>query len=174
MQGKQYFTCPDNYGIFIRQSQLTVLRDIDASPPSQKQSGSKLPTTPGIPKFGVSRISGAAATPAKDKPIKEEKDEVSLHQWIGEFQEAFQGNVWCTFCTKLLCDLPLLNPASSPSISIQQQQELRSLTLGNWLSDSIAQWQSSAPATHRAWVGFLSKGLTVAECFSTAPCYMYT
>ena len=76
VQGKQYFTCPENHGIFVRQSQLTVLRDVDASPPA-KQSGSKLPTL-GIPKPGLSKIPGVG-TPAKEK-MKEEKDEVSLEK----------------------------------------------------------------------------------------------
>ena len=74
VQGKQYFTCPDNYGIFVRQSQLTVLTDSDAPSP-QKPSSSKLPT-PGTPKTSVSRIPGAA-TPSKEKVKEEKKDEVS-------------------------------------------------------------------------------------------------
>ena len=73
VQGKQYFTCPENYGIFVRQSQLTVLTNADSSPP-QKPSTSRLPT-PGIPKPSVSRIPGAT-TPSKEK-VKEEKDGVS-------------------------------------------------------------------------------------------------
>ena len=73
VQGKQYFTCPDNHGIFVRQSQLTVLNDTDSSPP-QKPASSKLPTL-GIPKPGASRIPGVG-TPTKEK-VKDEKDEVS-------------------------------------------------------------------------------------------------
>lgn len=97
VQGKSYFTCPDNHGIFVRQSQLTVLTDVDVSPPAQKAS-SRLPSL-GIPKPGASRI---PSTPVKDK-AKEERDEVimintvhvCLHKmkyWLTAYMIKF---IWC-------------------------------------------------------------------------------
>jgi hypothetical protein len=40
VQGKEYFKCPDNYGIFVRQSQIVIL---------DEKSGSPSPTKPARP-----------------------------------------------------------------------------------------------------------------------------
>ncbi|XP_064631573.1 dynactin subunit 1-like isoform X2 [Lineus longissimus] len=48
VQGKRYFTCEDNHGIFVRQSQLTILDEG--------------PTTPNVPKSLPMRTPAAAAT----------------------------------------------------------------------------------------------------------------
>lgn len=62
VQGKQYFTCPPNHGIFIRQSQLTVLSDADGSPSPPKLS--KVPSA-GIPRPSASRLP-VMSTPSKE------------------------------------------------------------------------------------------------------------
>ena len=54
MQGKTYFTCPDNHGIFVRQSQITAIDDGGAPPatPAAAAKPSSLPTptpSPGLP-----------------------------------------------------------------------------------------------------------------------------
>lgn len=38
VQGKEYFKCAENHGIFVRQSQITVLEDVPASPTPQRGS----------------------------------------------------------------------------------------------------------------------------------------
>ncbi|XP_071827830.1 dynactin subunit 1-like isoform X3 [Apostichopus japonicus] len=45
VQGKKYFTCPDNHGIFVRQSQITILDGSPATTPIESK-------TSGIPKPG--------------------------------------------------------------------------------------------------------------------------
>lgn len=38
VQGKEYFKCPENYGIFVRQSQIIVLDEKTSSPSPPKQT----------------------------------------------------------------------------------------------------------------------------------------
>ncbi|KAL3863717.1 hypothetical protein ACJMK2_005462 [Sinanodonta woodiana] len=47
VQGKTYFTCPDNHGIFVRQSQITAVDD-DQSPAPRDEDDSQ-PQTPAPP-----------------------------------------------------------------------------------------------------------------------------
>lgn len=59
VQGKTYFTCPENHGIFVRQSQITAIDDARGPPPAaapetpasaQKPSGLPTPTpSSGLP-----------------------------------------------------------------------------------------------------------------------------
>ncbi|WAR22292.1 DCTN1-like protein, partial [Mya arenaria] len=53
VQGKTYFTCPDNHGIFVRQSQITAIDDLPAvpeTPAASRPSGLPTPTpSSGLP-----------------------------------------------------------------------------------------------------------------------------
>ena len=51
VQGKTYFTCAENHGIFVRQSQIVVLDDKPGSTPEVQQTPAKAPAAgSGIPK----------------------------------------------------------------------------------------------------------------------------
>lgn len=58
VQGKEYFKCPENHGIFVRQSQITVLEDVPSSPTPSRGSavrssiggGSSIPLPPSMKK----------------------------------------------------------------------------------------------------------------------------
>ena len=66
VQGKTYFSCPENHGIFVRQSQITAIEDAGPAPvvsapatPAQKPpTGSALPTP--IQSSGLPTPSGSA------------------------------------------------------------------------------------------------------------------
>ena len=47
VQGKTYFTCPDNHGIFVRQSQITAIDD--GGPPPKAEPETPTPKTSGLP-----------------------------------------------------------------------------------------------------------------------------
>ncbi|XP_015750624.1 PREDICTED: dynactin subunit 1-like [Acropora digitifera] len=60
VQGKEYFKCPDNYGIFVRQSQIAVIEDTPSLP------------TPSRGSAGRSSIGGASSIPLVSS-LKKEK-----------------------------------------------------------------------------------------------------
>lgn len=41
VQGKEYFKCPDNYGIFVRQSQIAVIEDMPSLPTPSRGSAAR-------------------------------------------------------------------------------------------------------------------------------------
>ncbi len=53
VQGKKYFNCPDNHGIFVRQSQITV----EDSPPGSGvvSPGTTSPVPSSIPRSSASK-----------------------------------------------------------------------------------------------------------------------
>ena len=63
VQGKEYFKCEENYGIFVRQSQISIIEDKSSGIPSPSQPKvSRLPVGSGIPQPG--------RTPASSKKEK--------------------------------------------------------------------------------------------------------
>ncbi|KAG1678661.1 Dynactin subunit 1 [Nymphon striatum] len=58
VQGKSYFSCPENHGIFVRQSQLMILDDSSATTPSTPSPA----TTPSGSKSGLPMLSGSSST----------------------------------------------------------------------------------------------------------------
>ena len=60
VQGKEYFKCPDNYGIFVRQSQIAVIEDTSSLPTPSRGSASR------------SSIGGASSIPLVSS-LKKEK-----------------------------------------------------------------------------------------------------
>ncbi|KAK2572218.1 Dynactin subunit 1 [Acropora cervicornis] len=60
VQGKEYFKCPDNYGIFVRQSQIAVIEDTPSLPTPSRGSASR------------SSIGGASSIPLVSS-LKKEK-----------------------------------------------------------------------------------------------------
>lgn len=69
VQGKSYFQCPDNYGLFVRQTQLQLLEDEDVP---KSKSSSPLPASP-IP---VTSITKEPITPLTTS-VEEEKQPAS-------------------------------------------------------------------------------------------------
>ena len=65
VQGKEYFKCPDNYGIFVRQSQIAVIED--------------MPSLPTPSRAARSSISGASSIPLVS--LKKEKVMLILIPW---------------------------------------------------------------------------------------------
>lgn len=60
VQGKEYFKCPDNYGIFVRQSQIAVIEDTPSLPTPSRGSAAR------------SSIGGASSIPLVSS-LKKEK-----------------------------------------------------------------------------------------------------
>ena len=67
VQGKTYFSCPENHGIFVRQSQITAIEDAGPAPPAsatpatpaqKPPTGSALPTP--TPSSGLPTPSGSS------------------------------------------------------------------------------------------------------------------
>ncbi|XP_069015328.1 dynactin subunit 1-like isoform X2 [Embiotoca jacksoni] len=98
VQGKRYFTCEDNHGIFVRQSQLQVVEDgSSATTPETPESGSTkipkpkdIPETPkttkqtpvNIKKFSTRR-SAKASRESLLSPLSGDVSEVSLSSQQG-------------------------------------------------------------------------------------------
>ncbi|XP_069578637.1 dynactin subunit 1-like isoform X2 [Brachyistius frenatus] len=98
VQGKRYFACEDNYGIFVRQSQLQVVEDgSSATTPETPESGSTkipkpkdIPETPkttkqtpvNIKKFSTRR-SAKASRESLLSPLSGDVSEVSLSSQQG-------------------------------------------------------------------------------------------
>ncbi|XP_072177874.1 dynactin subunit 1-like isoform X2 [Diadema setosum] len=66
VQGKKYFSCPDNHGILIRQSQVNVLDDGDRTP---SPVASPAPAS-SIPKPSASKAKGDSSSPSSIQPPK--------------------------------------------------------------------------------------------------------
>ncbi|KAF4518766.1 hypothetical protein B566_EDAN006170 [Ephemera danica] len=64
VQGKSYFQCPDNHGVFVRHSQLTVLGEPSDSPMASPRTASDTPTqsSKSAEKAGASRSRKMAAS----------------------------------------------------------------------------------------------------------------
>lgn len=75
VQGRQYFECPDNFGIFVRQAQVRVLEDSSSSsgirPPSNTSSTTSLHST---------STDAAAVSPSSSTPAGQVTKSISLTQ----------------------------------------------------------------------------------------------
>ncbi|XP_025093203.1 dynactin subunit 1-like isoform X2 [Pomacea canaliculata] len=66
VQGKTYFSCPENHGIFVRQSQISALED--QTPPPSAISASPAAQTPAVPSSTVAAT--PSATPARRSGLR--------------------------------------------------------------------------------------------------------
>ncbi|XP_055363103.1 dynactin subunit 1-like isoform X2 [Betta splendens] len=128
VQGKRYFTCEENHGIFVRQSQIQVVEDGSAA------------TSPDAPESGITRMSKQKDIPETPKTSKQTP--VSIKK-----SSTRRSAKWST---------PRLMPATSlPSLLVRphSRYSLTSMASRESLSSSLSGDVSEASLSHQGALG---------------------
>ncbi|KAK2862760.1 hypothetical protein Q5P01_002293 [Channa striata] len=129
VQGKRYFTCEENHGIFVRQSQIQVVEEGSTA------------TSPDVPETGIPKM-----TKQKDIP---ETPRTSKPTPVGIKKSSTRRSAkWSTPRLMPATSLPslLLRPPGRPSLSLMASRESLSTSLSGDVSETSLSSQQGALA----------------------------
>lgn len=93
VQGKTYFTCPENHGIFVRQSQVAVIEDGGPPPPAEPEKPTSKPS--GLP---TPTVSSGLPTPSQGKSVKKSGLRPPSYAGKGKLKLNIQQSLQSFYC----------------------------------------------------------------------------